>query len=120
MQTQSDTPLKRARGLVVSSRRGDATLSAPVVIAADGRRSAVGFGLGLARHPERPRRWAVGAYFDGVSGMSTLGEMHIRSGRYVGVAPLDGGLTNACLVASSSTIGRSRDPEACTSARHPA
>jgi flavin-dependent dehydrogenase len=112
VQTQSDTPSKRARGLVVSSRRGDATLSAPVVIAADGRRSAVGFGLGLARHPERPRRWAVGAYFDGVSGMSTLGEMHIRSGEYVGVAPLDGGLTNACLVASSSTIGRSRDPEA--------
>jgi flavin-dependent dehydrogenase len=28
------------------------------------------------------------------------------------VAPLDGGLTNACLVAPASTVGRSRDPEA--------
>jgi flavin-dependent dehydrogenase len=44
--------------------------------------------------------------------MSTLGEMHIRSGQYIGVAPLNGGLTNACLVASATTIGRSRDPEA--------
>jgi flavin-dependent dehydrogenase len=112
VETDSRDGSHRARGLVVSSRRGDTTLSAPVVIAADGRRSAVAFGLGLARHPERPRRWAVGAYFDGVSGMSTLGEMHIRSGEYIGVAPVSGGLTNACLVASATTIGRSRDPEA--------
>ncbi len=40
------------------------TLAARVVIAADGRRSAIAFGLGLARHPARPRRWAVGAYFE--------------------------------------------------------
>ena len=99
----------RACGLVASRRRdalrarGDCCGRPPI-----GRR----FGLGLARHPERPRRWAVGAYFDGVSGMSTLGEMHIRSGEYIGVAPLGGGLTNACLVASAATIGRSRDPEA--------
>jgi flavin-dependent dehydrogenase len=112
VQTDGGTVPKRARGLVVSSRHGDLTLSAPVVIAADGRRSAVAFGLGLARHPERPRRWAVGAYFDGVVGMSTLGEMHIRSGSYLGVAPLSGGLTNACLVASAAAIGQSRDPEA--------
>lgn len=112
VQTEGGTVPKRARGLVVSSRHGDLTLSAPVVIAADGRRSAVAFGLGLARHPERPRRWAVGAYFDGVVGTSTLGEMHIRSGSYLGVAPLTGGLTNACLVASAAAIGQSRDPEA--------
>src|SRR5574341_1668676 len=112
VENDTRTAAKHARGLVVSARHGDVTLSAPVVIAADGRRSAVAFGQGLARHPERPRRWAVGAYLDGVAGMSGLGEMHIRSGTYMGVAPLSGGLTNACLVASAAAIGRSRDPEA--------
>jgi flavin-dependent dehydrogenase len=101
----------RARGLVVSSGRAEVTLSADVVIVADGRRSSVAFGLGLARHPVRPRRWAVGAYFEGVAGMSTLGEMHIRPRHYIGVAPLDGGLINACMVAPAAAVGRSRDPE---------
>src|SRR5262245_38686346 len=41
-------------------------LRAPVTIAADGRHSTIAFGLSLARHPSRPRRWAMGAYFDGV------------------------------------------------------
>jgi flavin-dependent dehydrogenase len=112
VQPKHDGPLACVRGLVVSSYKGDVTISAPVVIAADGRRSPVAFGLGLARHPLRPRRWAVGGYFEGVSGMSTLGEMHIRLGKYIGVAPLEGGLTNACLVAPASTLGQARDPEA--------
>jgi flavin-dependent dehydrogenase len=38
--------------------------------------------------------------------------MHIRLGKYIGVAPLEGGLTNACLVAPASTLGQARDPEA--------
>ena len=60
------------------------------------------FGLGLVRHPAAPRRWAIGAYFEGVAGMTALGEMHIRRGRYIGVAPLPGGLTNVCLVTPSA------------------
>jgi flavin-dependent dehydrogenase len=71
---------------------------APIVIAADGRRSRIAFGLGLARHPARPRRWALGAYFDGVTGLEDRGEMHVRKGRYIGVAPLPDGLANVCLV----------------------
>jgi flavin-dependent dehydrogenase len=73
-------------------------LRARVTIAADGRRSTLAFALGLARHPPRPRRWAIGAYYDTVHGMSSLGEMHVRRGRYIGVAPIAGGLTNVCLV----------------------
>jgi flavin-dependent dehydrogenase len=72
-------------------------LRARVVIAADGRRSTLAFGLRLARHPPRPKRWAIGAYFDDPVG-STFGEMHIRRGRYIGVAPLGGGVSNVCLV----------------------
>ncbi len=30
--------------------------------------------------------------------MTSLGEMHVRQGHYIGVAPVPGGLTNACLV----------------------
>jgi flavin-dependent dehydrogenase len=108
------------------------TWSAPVIIAADGRRSTLAWGLGLARHPASPRRWAIGAYFHrfarcarfevpvprvspecpqcvprvspssgGVPSGGTLGEMHIRRGRYIGVAPVPGGLTNVCLVRPS-------------------
>jgi flavin-dependent dehydrogenase len=68
------------------------------VIAADGRRSSLAFGRGLARQPQQPRRWAIGAYFTDVTGLTTAGEMHVRDGHYIGVAPLPGGLTNACLV----------------------
>jgi menaquinone-9 beta-reductase len=53
-----------ATGVAVGVNGRTRTMSAPVVIAADGRRSAIAWGLGLARHPARPRRWAIGAYFD--------------------------------------------------------
>ncbi len=76
-------------------------LKARVTIAADGRRSTLAFSLNLARHPASPRRWAIGGYYQDASGMSSLGEMHIRRGRYIGVAPVPGGLANVCLVKPS-------------------
>jgi flavin-dependent dehydrogenase len=88
----------RVRGVVVTSRGRSAALHARVVIAADGRYSRVARPFGLSRAAAHPRRWAVGAYFSGVAGMSAFGEMHVRQGCYIGVAPLPGGLTNACLV----------------------
>jgi flavin-dependent dehydrogenase len=69
-----------------------------MVIAADGRHSRIAFALGLARHPERPRRWAIGAYFTAVDGLIEAGEMHVRAGHYIGVAPMPTGVANACLV----------------------
>jgi len=101
------------------------SLTAPVIVAADGRRSTIAFGLGLARHPARPRRWAVGAYFEDFDGvrpptaiaggdgvrphgrdaaglqLGCLGEMHVRRNCYIGVAAVPGGLTNICLVKPS-------------------
>ena len=101
----------RVTGIVVRSKtRGDVPLNARVVIAADGRRSALAFGLGLAAPVVRPRRWAVGAYFEDVAGALPLGEMHIRTREYLGVAPLPGGLTNACLVAPIEQLPRMSDP----------
>ncbi len=71
---------------------------ARMVIAADGRRSAIAIGRGLSAQPATPRRWAVGAYFANVADVGTVGEMHVRRGHYIGVAPVPGGVTNACLV----------------------
>ena len=34
--------------------------------------------------------------------MTTLGEMHVRGGYYLGIAPLPGGLANVCLVTSAA------------------
>jgi menaquinone-9 beta-reductase len=89
------------RGATIVGRDGRAIrLPAAVTIAADGRRSTLGFALQLTRHPRRPRRWAVGGYFENVGGLTSNGEMHVRPGHYLGVAPLPGGLANACLVTS--------------------
>jgi menaquinone-9 beta-reductase len=112
-----------ATGVAVGVNGRTRTMSAPVVIAADGRRSAIAWGLGLARHPARPRRWAIGAYFENftgvrpgvrpLTGIATLGEMHIRRNCYIGVAQVPDGLTNVCLVKPSGAADADfRDPSA--------
>jgi len=88
----------RVAGLRLGNAAAPVTHPARMVIAADGRRSTLAIGRGLSRQPQRPRRWAVGSYFTDVDGVTTLGEMHVRRGHYIGVAPVPGGLTNACLV----------------------
>jgi len=105
--------VRRLVGVRIGAADREATVAAPITIAADGRRSALVWSLGLAKHPASPRRWAVGAYFESFAtaefspaditagGTSTFGEMHIRRGRYIGVAPVPGGLTNVCLVRPS-------------------
>jgi flavin-dependent dehydrogenase len=107
-------------GRIAGVRIGDGEMRATVTIAADGRRSSLAFELGLASHPERPRRWALGAYMDiaGDAASARFGEMHVRDSHYIGVAPVPGGLTNVCLVTSwKAGDGRLGDPgKAITSA----
>lgn len=89
----------RVNGVRVNTdSRANQTHNARLVIAADGRRSVLAFELGLARQPQRPRRWAIGAYFENVAALSDMGEMHVRPSHYLGVAPLPDGIANACLV----------------------
>jgi len=86
---------------VAMTRRGQAVslrVPASITIAADGRRSALARALGLSRHPRSPRRWAFGTYASGVSGVSDVGEMHVRPGKYIGIAPIADNLTNVCVV----------------------
>jgi flavin-dependent dehydrogenase len=115
-------PQPFVRGAVAGTAAAGRELRAKITIAADGRRSTIAFGLGLARHPSRPRRWAIGGYFENFAPQTTInaeiaehaeealrvprvlrrtsvfGEMHVRRGRYIGVAPVPGGVTNVCLV----------------------
>ena len=101
----STAPNIRVRGVVIAGRDGrDIRIPAPLVVAADGRRSRLALPLGLARHPRRPRRWAIGAYFDNVAGMTSFGEMHIRRGRYLGIAPVPSGSANVCLVVPAQAL----------------
>jgi menaquinone-9 beta-reductase len=100
-------------GVRVGTPQGPREIRAAITIAADGRHSTLAFALGLARHPLRPRRWAIGGYFSGAHGLSDVGEMHIRRAYYLGVAPLPGGLANVCVVKPSSEVERAlRNPAA--------
>lgn len=87
-------------GVVVRTRTGIESLPARMTIAADGRRSRLAQHVGGARLASRPRRWAIGQYFEDVDGLTSAGEMHVREGRYVGVAPMGHDRANVCLVTS--------------------
>jgi flavin-dependent dehydrogenase len=88
------------------ARRGGDVLRARVVIAADGRGSRLAARVNLSSYAPAPRRWAFGAYFSRVLRMTAHGEMHIRRGVYIGVAPLPGGLTNVAVVLEGLMEGR--------------
>jgi flavin-dependent dehydrogenase len=84
---------------------------APVVVAADGRASRLASKLNLSRSGRSPRRWAYGAYFTEVDGLTTHGEMHIRTDGYVGLAPLPGALANVCVVRGWRNLAAGQNPE---------
>ena len=97
IDTSGDQPV--VTGLKITGRQGKClTIRARMVIAADGRYSRVARALGLSRAASWPRRWAMGAYFENVGGLTQFGEMHVRRTHYMGVAALAKGLTNACVV----------------------
>lgn len=97
----------RVCGIAVAGRSGGSLrIEAPIVVAADGASSRLARALNLALHRSQGRRWAVGAYFEGVADVDdspVFGEMHIRRDRYIGIAPMPGGITNACVVTADRT-----------------
>ena len=109
VDTSGATP--QVRGVALITRAGaNVRMPALLTIAADGRASVVARSVRLARHPAAPRRWALGAYLSGVTDLSDLGEMHIRGGSYIGIAPVGGGLANVCVVADRTAVaGKARD-----------
>lgn len=103
---------ERVQGVRVTAGGSEHDLRAALTIAAEGRHSRLAFTLGLAKYATRPRRWAFGTYYTDVEGLTTCGEMHIRSGGYVGVAPLPDGLTNVCVVCELGSTWRAESTEA--------
>ena len=102
-------------GVRTTFKRRQESIRARVVIAADGRASRLGTAARVSRLARAPRRWAFGAYFAGVMGQSRYGEMHIRRGGYIGVAPLPCAVTNVCVVRSAAWLSARRTRHA----RHP-
>ena len=97
------------RGLVLdSANRHALRMPAILTIAADGRRSSLARAVGLAGVPRGPKRWAYGTYATGVAGLTDFGEMHVRHGWYVGVAPIGGGVANVCVVKPVHAAGGRR------------
>ena len=70
---------------------------APLLVAADGLNSRVAAQLSLARRG-RQRRVALVTHATGVTGMGDVGEMHVTSDAYVGLAAVGGGVTNIAAV----------------------
>jgi flavin-dependent dehydrogenase len=89
----------RVRGVRIHGDSGESeTLHAPLVVGADGLRSVVARRLGLARVSRWPRRLGLVAHFENFGGMQEWGELHVeRDVGYVGLATVDGGLTNAAM-----------------------
>ena len=76
------------------------TIDASLVVGADGLRSVVARRLALARTSRFwPRRIALVAHYENFGDVGDWGEMHVeRDVGYVGLASVDGGLTNVAMV----------------------
>jgi flavin-dependent dehydrogenase len=101
---------QRVSGVRVTAASRESRIPARVVIAADGRSSRLGRERDLIRFA-RPKRWAFGAYFSGIDGLTSRGEMHVRAKGYLGVARLGGNIANVCLVCEPRVL-RDEDSKA--------
>ncbi len=79
---------------------GTDTISAPLIVGADGLRSVIARRLALARTSRLwPRRIALVAHYEHFGDVGDIGEMHVERGvGYVGLAAVDSGLTNVAMV----------------------
>jgi menaquinone-9 beta-reductase len=75
-----------------------ATLTARLVVGADGLRSIVSRRLGLARAARWPKRLALVTHFRNVGGISDIAEMHVERDGFVGIGDVGHGMTTVALV----------------------
>ena len=96
----------RASAVALANSDGTTTtLSARLVVGADGLRSVVARRLGLTRMSRFPRRIALVTHYAGIAGMGELGEMHVERDGYLGVADVGNGLANVAVVIPASRAG---------------
>jgi len=97
----------RVSGAVIADSDGRrAALGARLVVGADGLRSIVSRRLGLARRSRWPSRLALVAHYTDVAGMDGVGEMHVDTQGYLGLAPVGNGLINVAVVVP---VSRAKD-----------
>ena len=89
---------------LLGEKGGGEQILAPLVVGADGLRSVVARRLDLARTSRLwPRRIALVAHYENFAGVGDWGEMHVeRNVGYVGLAAVEGGLTNVAMVVPAS------------------
>lgn len=96
----------RVNGVRASAGAGhELRVTARLVIGADGLRSMVARRAGVARRSRWPSRLALTSHYEGVTGLTSAGEMHVEPGGYFGLAPV-GAVTNVAVVVPTSA-GRS-------------
>lgn len=88
----------RATGVQVRANDESKSITARLVVGADGLRSIVGKRLGLSRASRWRRRIAFVTHYRGVQGIGDCGEMHVARDGYCGLADVGGGVTNVAVV----------------------
>jgi len=96
-----DPSTGRTTGVRLRTVDGLSEVSASLVIGADGLRSIVAKRLGLTTIGRWPRRLAFVAHYRHVRDISSLGEMHVGTNGYLGLADVGDGITNVALVVPS-------------------
>ena len=99
-----DPPTSRSRTLYLRQGNRSFTISARLLVGADGIHSRVAKQLRVARRGAL-NRVALVAHAVGVDGMQLLGEMHVIKQAYVGLAPVGRGLTNVSVVVDTKRQG---------------
>ncbi|HEU0076002.1 MAG TPA: NAD(P)/FAD-dependent oxidoreductase, partial [Longimicrobiaceae bacterium] len=89
---------RAVRGVAASDGRADFEIPARIVVGADGLRSVVLRRLGLVRRAPRLRKVALTAHVRGADGLGARGELRVRGGGCLGIAPVGGGLANVSIV----------------------
>jgi len=74
------------------------SMTATIVVGADGLRSIVARRLGLSRTARWPRRLALVTHFENVGGIGDMAEMHVERDGFVGIGDVGLGLTTVALV----------------------
>ncbi len=98
-----DEPRGGVRALGVRQGRERRSVSARLIVGADGLHSQVAKQLGLARRGS-VSRVALVTHAVGVRDMRPIGEMHVCDAGYVGLAPVGHGLTNVSVVVDTSRV----------------
>jgi menaquinone-9 beta-reductase len=89
---------RQVAGVELENGHGPEELGARLVVGADGRHSRVARSLDLLHEHPWLRKFAVRGYWEGMEGLSELGEMHVAAGGYCGIAPLSPTRANVAFV----------------------